>query len=60
MPTTANEIRQQLNAQHLNYALETHFRCYLPPGHKIGQARPLIEEIEESLIAEYRTRFSGQ
>jgi methionyl-tRNA synthetase len=36
MPTTANEIRQQLNAQELSYALEDGFRCYLPAGHKIG------------------------
>ncbi len=60
MPTTSNEIRQQLNAQHLNYALENHFRCYLPSGHQIGHAHPLIEKIEQSLIDEYRSRFSGQ
>jgi methionyl-tRNA synthetase len=60
MPTTANEIRQQLNAQHLIYALENYFRCYLPPGHQIGQARPLFEKIEQSLIEEYHARFSGQ
>jgi methionyl-tRNA synthetase len=60
MPTTANEIREQLNAQYLIYALENHFRCYLPPGHKIGQARPLFDKIEQALIDEYCLRFSGQ
>ncbi len=59
MPTTADEIRQQLNAQQLSYALENNFRCYLPCGHKIGQARPLFEKLEQPLIDEYRLRFSG-
>lgn len=59
MPTTAEEIRKQLNAQESIYALENYFRCYLPPGHKIGRARPLFEKLEEPLIDEYRLRFSG-
>jgi hypothetical protein len=44
----------------LTYALENNFRCYLPSGHKIGQARPLFEKLEQTLIDEYRLRFSGR
>jgi hypothetical protein len=46
MPTTVDQIRQQLNAQGLIYTLENSFRCYLPAGHKIGQARPLFEKMK--------------
>lgn len=60
MPTTSEEIRKQLNAQEPNYALETHFRCYLPSGHKIGQSRILFEKLDSTLIEEYRLRFSGR
>jgi methionyl-tRNA synthetase len=60
MPTTANEIREQLNAKEPIYALDTAFRCYLPVGHTIGQARPLFKRVEKALTDEYRARFSGQ
>jgi methionyl-tRNA synthetase len=60
MPTTSEEIREQLNMKEHVYALETAFRCYLPAGHTIGQARPLFKRIEKALIDEYRLRFSGQ
>ncbi len=60
MPTTSNEIRQQLNIKEPVYALENAFRCYLPVGHIIGQARPLFKRIEKPLADEYRLRFSGQ
>jgi methionyl-tRNA synthetase len=60
MPTTSNEIRQQLNIKEPVYALETAFRCYLPVGHIIGQARPLFKRIEKTLADDYRLRFSGQ
>lgn len=60
MPTAADEIRQQLNAQGLIYALENAFRCYLPAGHKIGPARCLFKKLEKTLINEYSLRFSGQ
>lgn len=60
MPTTSNEIRQQLNAQNLNYTLENYFHCYLPINHKIGHARPLFEKLEQKLIDEYRLYFSGE
>jgi len=60
MPTTANEIRQQLNAQQTGFGLENAFRLYLPAGHTIGQARPLFKRIEKTLTDEYRARFSGQ
>jgi hypothetical protein len=58
MPTTADEIRRQLNIQDVIYALENTFRCYLPIGHKIGQAKPLFEILKPSLIHEYNLRFS--
>jgi methionyl-tRNA synthetase len=60
MPTTADEIRQQLNAKDLVYALENSFRCYLPTDHKIGQSKLLFEKIEQTLADEYCLRFSGQ
>jgi methionyl-tRNA synthetase len=60
MPTTANEIREQLNMTDKVYALETAFRCYLPVDHTIGQARPLFKRIEKTLADEYRVKFSGQ
>ncbi len=60
MPTTSNEIRQQLNIKEPVYALETAFRCYLPVGHIIGQARPLFKRVEKTLVDDYRLRFSGQ
>jgi hypothetical protein len=60
MPTTADEIRQQLNAQDLFYALQHSFRCYLPTDHKIGLSKPFFEKIEQILTDEYRLRFSGQ
>jgi len=60
MPTTSEEIRQQLNIKEKVYALETAFRCYLPVGHTIGQARPLFKRVEKALADEYRLRFSGQ
>jgi methionyl-tRNA synthetase len=59
MPTTSNEIREQLNMKETVYALENAFRCYLPTGHTIGQARPLFKRIEKPLADEYRLRFSG-
>ena len=60
MPTTSEEIREQLNIKDSVFALETAFRCYLPVGHTIGQARPLFKRIEKTLADEYRLRFSGQ
>lgn len=60
MPTTADEIRQQLNIKDTVYALETAFRCYLPVGHTIAQARPLVKRVEKPLVDDYRLRFSGQ
>ncbi len=60
MPTTSNEIREQLNLKEPVYALDNAFRCYLPPGHTIGQARPLFKRIEKILADDYRLRFSGQ
>lgn len=60
MPTTANEIREQLNAPQAAYVLDNAFRCYLPAGHTIGQARPLFKRVEKSLADEYRLRFNGQ
>ncbi|CAM4774014.1 unnamed protein product [Rotaria magnacalcarata] len=60
MPTTSDEIRQQLNIQETAYALDNAFRCYLPVGHTIGQARPLFKRVEQASIDEYRLRFSGQ
>jgi methionyl-tRNA synthetase len=59
MPTTSEEIRQQLNIKESVYALETAFRCYLPAGHTIGHGQPLFKRIEKSLVDEYRLRFSG-
>ena len=60
MPTTADEIRRQLNISDKVYALENAFRCYLPAGHTIGQAQPLFKRIEKAMTDEYRVRFSGQ
>lgn len=60
MPTTADEIRQQLNIKEPTYSLETAFRCYLPAGHTVAQARPLFKRVEKPLADEYRLRFSGQ
>ncbi|CAF1155972.1 unnamed protein product [Rotaria sordida] len=60
MPTTSDEIRQQLNINESVYALENAFRCYLPAGHTIGQAKPLFKRIEKALVEEYRLRFAGQ
>lgn len=60
MPTTSEEIREQLNFKGPAYALETAFRCYLPPGHTIAQARPLFKRVEKALADDYRLRFSGQ
>ena len=60
MPTTADEIREQLNIKEPVYALETAFRCYLPAGHAIAQARPLFKRVEKALADDYRARFSGQ
>jgi len=60
MPTTSNEIRQQLNIQESVCALETAFRSYLPLGHTIGQAKPLFKRVEKALVDDYRVRFSGQ
>ncbi|CAF3602276.1 unnamed protein product [Rotaria sordida] len=60
MPTTSDEIRQQLNINESVYALENAFRCYLPAGHTIGQAKPLFKRIEKALAEEYRLRFAGQ
>ncbi|CAF3599045.1 unnamed protein product [Rotaria sp. Silwood1] len=39
--------------------LENAFRCYLPSGHTIGQARPLFKRVEKALTDEYRLRFAG-
>ena len=60
MPTTSNEIREQLNLKDTVYALENAFRTYVPAGHTIGQARPLFKRIESALADSYRKRFSGQ
>jgi methionyl-tRNA synthetase len=60
MPTTSEEIRQQLNLKETVYALENAFYCYLPAGHTVGQARPLFKRVEKNLVDEYRLRFSGQ
>lgn len=60
MPTTADEIRQQLNIQDKVYALEDAFHCYLPVGHTTGQARPLFKRVEKAMADDYRLRFSGQ
>ena len=60
MPTTSDEIREQLNMKDTVYALENAFRTYLPAGHTVGQARPLFKRIEKALADEYRLRFSGQ
>ena len=60
MPTTANEIREQLNLKDTVYALENAFRVYIPIGHTIGQARPLFKRIETALADQYRQRFGGQ
>ena len=60
MPTTSNEIREQLNFKEPVLALENAFRCYLPAGHTVGQARPLFKRVEKPLTDEYRLRFSGQ
>lgn len=59
MPTTSNEIRQQLNVAESVCALENAFRCYLPAGHTIAQARPLFKRVEKALADDYRTRFAG-
>lgn len=59
MPTTANEIRRQLNLQDTVYALDNAFRCYIPAGHTIGQPQPLFKRVEKPLVDEYRLRFSG-
>ena len=47
MPTTSDEIREQLNMKDTVYALENAFRTYLPAGHTVGQARPLFKRIEK-------------
>jgi methionyl-tRNA synthetase len=60
MPTTSDEIRRQLNVKEQVYELENAFRCYLPAGHTIGQARPLFKRVEKDLAEKYRDRFSGQ
>ncbi|CAF4334485.1 unnamed protein product, partial [Adineta steineri] len=60
MPTTSNEIREQLNMKESNHALENAFHCYLPTGHTIGQARPLFKRIKSDLAEQYRKRFGGQ
>ena len=60
MPTTSDEIREQLNIKDTVYALENAFRCYLPAGHTIGQARPLFKRVEKPLTDDYRLRFSGR
>jgi methionyl-tRNA synthetase len=60
MPTTCNTIREQLNIKESLYALDNAFHCYLPPGHTIGQARPLFKRIEKTTVDELRLRFSGQ
>ncbi|UJR08631.1 hypothetical protein I4U23_012890 [Adineta vaga] len=60
MPSTSNEIRQQLNIEQTIYALENSFRCYLPIGHTIGQARPLFKPVEKAQADALRERFAGQ
>ena len=60
MPTTSDEIRQQLNLKDTVFALEAGFRRYLPVGHTVGHAQPLFERIEKGLADDYRLRFSGQ
>ena len=60
MPTTCDIIREQLNVKGPLYALDDTFRCYLPAGHTIGQARPLFKRIEQPLVDQYRERFSGK
>ena len=60
MPTTSNEIRDQLNMKDTFYALDNAFHCYLPENHTIGQARPLFKRIEKASADHYRERFSGQ
>jgi methionyl-tRNA synthetase len=60
MPTTADEIRTQLNIKETVFALEDGFRCYLPAGHTIGQAQPLFKRIEKAQADDYRARFAGQ
>ncbi|CAF2669317.1 unnamed protein product [Rotaria sp. Silwood2] len=60
MPTTSDEIRQQLNIKETVYGLENAFRCYLPAGHTIEQARLLFRRIEKPLVDEYLLRFVGR
>lgn len=60
MPTTSDEIRQQLNIKDTVYAIENAFRCYLPAGHTVGQAKPLFKRIEKELVDAYRARFAGK
>ncbi|CAF1188194.1 unnamed protein product [Adineta steineri] len=60
MPTTSNEIREQLNMKESNYGLDNAFHCYLPAGHTVGKAQPLFKRVETALVEQYRARFAGQ
>ncbi|CAF1063255.1 unnamed protein product [Adineta steineri] len=60
MPTTSNEIREQLNMKESNYGLDNAFHCYLPAGHTVGKAQPLFKRVESALVEQYRARFGGQ
>ncbi|XP_077862668.1 LOW QUALITY PROTEIN: methionine--tRNA ligase, cytoplasmic-like, partial [Saccoglossus kowalevskii] len=59
LPNTSDEIQKQLQAPDKCNIILDQFVCFIPPGHKIGQPKPLFDKIEPSRVEELRKQFAG-
>ncbi|XP_077996751.1 methionine--tRNA ligase, cytoplasmic-like isoform X1 [Glandiceps talaboti] len=60
MPSTSANIQQQLLAPSDCNIITERFVCFLQPGHKIGQPKPLFEKIEDIKVTEFRKKYAGK
>ena len=60
MPVVSAEVQDQLKAPSQCNVLINKFVCYLKPGHRIGNPKPLFQRIEAATVNELKKRFAGK
>jgi len=60
MPSLSAKLQTQLAAPASVNVMPERLHCLLPPGHKIGDPSPLVEEIKPALIETLKTKYAGK
>jgi len=60
LPTLSARLQDQLKAPTMVNVIPEQFHMMLPPGHKIGEPSPLVEEIKAATIAQLKAKYAGK